>query len=105
MKDIDEQMEEVLHRADMIKQEKADRSVRLYKVLAVCAGLAIVITAALLMPVLSGTVSPDDKTVYGSIMLGSPYLAYILIAVLAFVLGMSVAILCMHIEKGKKAEP
>ena len=105
MKSIDGQLEEVLLRAEWIRKEKAERRGMAYKILTTCAGLAIVIMAAFFMPAVTGTMNSAGGTVYGSIILVNPWIGYILIAALALVLGMFVSLLCMHIDKGKKAEP
>ena len=102
MKNIDEQMQEVLRRSKDIRREKLSRRYNAYMVLAACAGIAIIVFAAAFMPVISGSVKPVEESMYGSIVLVTPFLGYIVIGVLAFVLGFSVAALCIHFNKRKQ---
>ena len=101
MRSIDEQTEEVLRRAGNIKRERIVRRITVYKIAMVCAAVAVLIIAAGLMPVISKSVPEGGETAYGSFILGSPFLGYIVIGLLAFVLGLFVAIICMRLDKKK----
>ena len=99
MKTLDEQMDEILLRSDQLIDQKAKRRAMAYKAVSVCAAFFIVLAAAFLMPGVIGTVQPSGGSVYGGMVRLTPHAGYIVVGVLAFLLGLCAAILCRHFDK------
>lgn len=102
MKTTDEQMNEIMRRS---KSLKAKKSMNDYLI-----GFSIAIAACLALIVLVGAsianVNPEttDNTVsqYGSLVISAPYMGYVVIGLLAFILGVLVTLLCRHIREFKQ---
>ena len=101
MKTTDEQMNEIMRRSESLKAKK---SMNDYLI-----GFSIAIAACLALIVLVGAsianVNPEttDNTVsqYGSLVISAPYMGYVVIGLLAFILGVLVTLLCRRIREFK----
>ena len=101
MKTTDEQMNEIMRRSESLKAKK---SMNDYLI-----GFSIAIAACLALIVLVGAsianVNPEttDNTVsqYGSLVISAPYMGYVVIVLLAFILGVLVTLLCRRIREFK----
>ncbi len=99
------QLEEILRRADTLRRKKASRRAATLSAASVFVCLALIVAAAALLGGLPAAVGEDSvQTAYGSLILSSASLGYVVIGVLAFVLGVSVTLLCraLRAAKGKK---
>ena len=102
MKSTDEQMNEIMRRSESLKAKK---SMNDYLI-----GFSIAIAACLALIVLVGAsianVNPEttDNTVsqYGSLVISAPYMGYVVIGLLAFILGVLVTLLCRRIREFKQ---
>ncbi len=102
MKTTDEQMNEIMRRSESLKAKK---SMNDYLI-----GFSIAIAACLALIVLVGAsianVNPEttDNTVsqYGSLVISAPYMGYVVIGLLAFILGVLVTLLCRRIREFKQ---
>ena len=96
MRNSDMQMHEILARAERIKHNRILKK-RIAADAAAC-GICLLLMAAV------GLTAPGLKeaadsvgTAYGSLILGTPYLGYILIGILGFALGVCLTLLGIHI--------
>ncbi|MCR5649474.1 MAG: hypothetical protein K6F67_08105 [Oscillospiraceae bacterium] len=99
MRDIDDQLRDVRDRSKkIIKQRRRRRAAAAY---AVSACACIVILAALSLSISSFTLSDGSATsMYGSLILTAPHLGYAVVGVLAFILGICFAFVCVRIRNG-----
>ncbi len=99
MKTLDEQMDEILLRSDQLIDQKAKRRAMTYKAVSVCAAFFIVLAASFIIPGAVGTIQASGGSVYGGMVRLTPHAGYIVVGVLAFLLGLCAAILCRHFDK------
>ena len=98
MRNTDEQLREIDRRAVELKRKTRSRRHLAAEALSVCACLCLIVLASVAMPRPSGTVERAVFGYAGSILLSSPRAGYVVIAVLAFLLGIAVTLLCMHLR-------
>lgn len=104
MRNTDEQLQEIMRRAEIVREKRFIRK-RLYaSAAASCACLALLIAVCLCLPKLM--VMPENAGMqqYGSLLLAEPYTGYVVVGVLAFVLGVCVTLLCIHWKALKQKE-
>lgn len=102
-----ETVEEILRRADILRRERAKEKRIITSVAAVTfcllfvAGLSVVMSG-----VVSSGVAPESAAPYsGSLFAGAAVGGYVLIGVIAFVLGVAVTIFCMRLrDKANKGD-
>ena len=88
-------------RAAEIKKQKDMRTLRIAEVCSVTAALALIVLLAFFMPH-PGTITDAGgvyDAFYASIFTGSPVLGYIVIGVVAFLLGIAVTVFCFLMKK------
>lgn len=88
----EEALTEIMRRSDRIALRRSRRSRR------ILSGVSALLTVLLLLVIChtpGATVSVFTGTVYGSFLLSAEAGGYVLTAVLAFVLGVSVTLLCV----------
>jgi len=106
MRSNEERLELMHKRAAEYGMESRRRKVLIAQAASVIICLAVVITAAVLMPGL------NDATVAGtvpgemnaSVFSESPVLGYIVIGIISFLLGTSVTVLCFRLKKWEQQE-
>ena len=104
MRSIDDQMQEILRRKEIYQAMKALRQKMLLET-AVCGGCgALLIAVIAFLPRLNDFTDQAPIRQYGSMVLKMPSLGYVLIALLAFILGVAVTLLCQHWKKRKEKE-
>lgn len=103
MRTDSERISAMHQRAADIKIEKRQRTIRIIQTSAVLCCLTLVIVAAAFMPGLTSSFvdgsAAGSQSMSGSIFANSAVLAYIVIAILAFVLGVAVTIFCYRLKK------
>lgn len=111
MRNNEERIAAVKRRIVEIEKQKKQRRGRMIAVSAVAACLVVIVGLANLMPGVVGKITASTYPVIGtaaSIFGGSVALGYIVIALLAFALGVCVTILCFRIRlihrEGKEDE-
>ena len=92
MRSADEQLR--LVRSKAAKLRRRQRS-RLTGAAAVCC-LALVLFLGFLLPGGDGGVSLPEGATFGSLVMVSPKLSYVVVAILAFALGLCVTMLCIY---------
>ncbi len=100
MRCTDEQLRLVRDRAEALRRRRE----RLLQRGAAAACLVLMASLGLLLSGRSGGASLAEGGAFGSIVLVSPVLGYIVAAVLAFVLGVSVTLLCLR-HRGEGDSP
>ncbi len=100
MRSTDEQLRLIRNRASGLRLRRERRLRR-----GAAAGCLLLAAAlGLLLPGTGGSAVIGGGAVYGSIILTSPALSYIVIAILAFILGVCVTLLCLH-HRSRKGSP
>ncbi len=98
-------MEEILRRADALREKKAARRAAVLSAAATAVSLALIVGAAALMSGLPVTAAEGGtETAYGSLILSSALLGYVVIGVLAFALGVCVTLLCRALRGPKRKD-
>ena len=99
MRDIDDQLRDVRDRSEKLMLRRKRRRAAAAYAASACA--CVVILAALSLSVSSISV-PDGAgtSIYGSLILSTPYLGYAVVGALAFILGVCFAFFCVRIRSG-----
>lgn len=104
MHSMDEQMCEIMKRAENVKEKRAIRK-RLYVsavMAAVC--LILLVGAAVAIPLFANTARQSLNGRYGSLLLTAPQMRYVVIGVLAFVTGICFTVFCLNWREMNKKE-
>lgn len=102
MRSMDEQLALVRSRAAGLRRKRGDRR-RFAAASAVC--LLLIAVLGILMPEVSGKLALPEEAVFGSLVLASPAIGYIVIGILAFALGVLITLFsCCRRETGGDTE-
>ena len=98
----EEQLNEILKRSDELKRKRASMK----RILSYCSGIAacficMILTAVFIPAVTDGSRSIGDMR-YGSLILSTGNMGYVIIAFLAFILGILITLLCVHLKELNK---
>ena len=104
MRDMDEQLREVLKRADHLRERQAGRKAAAGWALSAAVCVVLLIASAGRLPLL-----PDESNAVlsahsGSLLLGASYMGCVVIGILAFLLGVCVTMLAIRIRKMQDRE-
>ena len=104
MRSIEEQMTEIRRRKGIYQAMKALRHKMIAE--AVSAGIcaAMMIAVVIFLPELQQASEQAPVRQYGSLILALPAAGHVLIALLSFVLGVAVTLLCQHWKRQKDLE-
>ena len=103
MRTNNERLAALHKRAGEIEKENRKRLVRLIQFASCAACFLLVIGLALWMPVTEGTPLPSDAgSMSAGIFSGSGFLGYIVIGIVAFLLGCAVTVFCFRLRKWQK---
>ena len=105
MRSTEEQLPDVLKRINRIKKQKTLRSHCIVDGISAAICLVLFITANIFLPKVTQTLSSDPTASYGSMILKSSIMGYVVIGGLAFLLGVFVTLLCYHLGEMKKRKP
>ena len=88
-------------RAAELEKEKREQRVRILQVISAAASFAAVIVLAFLMPGFAESFAggSPQNSMSASMLSGSSALGYIVIGIMAFMLGVSVTIFCFRLKK------
>ena len=103
----DEERLALMHkRAAEYGRESRRRKVLIAQAASIIICLTVVITAAVLMPGLSdaGVAGTAPGEMDASVFSSSPVLGYIVIGIIAFLLGTTVTVLCFRLKKWEQKE-
>ena len=104
MKSTDEQLREIMKRSERIKAKQNEKKVIAFHALSVCACLVLLIAVSLHLPSYPDAGVAQEPVHYGSLLLSSPYMGYVLVCVLAFLLGVLVTLLILRLHKMRKGD-
>ncbi len=99
MQDESQFLERVHQRAAEIEKQSVRRRIRVIQSVSAAAGLAAVIMMALMMPKVLPETELNPVTMQASVFSGSRSLGYIVVGVLAFMLGAGVTLLCLKLRQ------
>ena len=94
-------------RAGEIGREVRAKKARVYGSVSLAAGLMAAVLIAVMVPDMVQSISTEQvsNAMMASIFTNSTALGYIVVAVLAFLLGAAVTIFCFHLRKWKNEDP
>ncbi len=104
MRSTDEQLLEIMKRAEVVKEKRTIRN-QIYASLAasgVCVALLVVV--AVYLPRLEPLTQKNEMQQYGSLLLAAPYTGYVVVALIAFALGVCVTLLGVHWKRLRQKE-
>ena len=104
MRDTDEQLREIMCRAEVVRGKRVIQKRLRQSAWAslVCAALLVAVFVSIPRPYVErGSVEMQR---YGSLLLEAPYMGYAAIGVAAFALGVCVTLLCFHWKRLKEKE-
>ena len=104
MRSVEEQMKEIKRRRDISRagQNLRRKMIGEAAFAGVCAAMMIIV--ACLLPEVRQASEQSPVRQYGSMILKMPAAGYVLIALLAFALGVAVTLLCQHWKERKALE-
>ena len=97
--DVNTQLDEILKRSEKIKRDKAYNIMAVRTALTAVMGIAVMVLAVIFMPDFSEDASVYDTSRYGSLIITAPYLGYVIIGILAFILGVLVTVFAVKLRK------
>ena len=104
MRSTDEQLHEVLRRAENVREKRALRKGLRASLLASCACIALLIAVGVSLPRVTMIARGPAMQQYGSLLLAAPYMGYIVVGVLALALGVCVTLLCTQWRELRRKE-
>jgi len=97
MRQIDDQLSEILRRTDIIREKTKLKKQMLTEAAVSVICFAFIALSLFNMPEPGS--AAGDETRYGSLILSSQYIGYIVIGALAFIIGVCVTLLCIQWKK------
>ncbi len=104
MRTTDEQLREILKRSDRIAEKRKLRSRMLTDVVSLCACVSLMIVTAAFLPGTAPSSASGSADHYGSLILSTSHMGYVVIAVIAFIAGVFVTLLSQHYRRLKTIE-
>ena len=104
MRSTDEQLQEIMRRAEIVKEKRFMRKRLHASAFASCVCVALLTAVCFYLPRLSVTQETPDMKNYGSLLLAAPYMGYVVVGVLAFALGVFITLLCVHWKRLKEKD-
>lgn len=102
MKSSDMQFAEIMNRSETVKEHRLLKKKITIEGIVMALLIVMMIAASWSVPMLKDTVTEVTEQHYGSLYMVTPYLGYVIIAIIAFALGVCMTILCMHLKRLKK---
>ena len=96
MRNTDEQLQEIMRRAETVKEKRSIRKRLRASALASCVCVILLIAVSIYLPRLTAISQDTAAGQYGSLLLGAHYTGYIVVGVFAFALGVCITLLCLH---------
>ena len=104
MRSTDEQLHEVLRRADTVRERRAIRKKLHASIMASCVCVALLVAVGTSLPRVTVVAQGPAMQQYGSLLLAAPYMGYIVVGVLALALGVCVTLLCTQWRELRRKE-
>ena len=96
MRDTDELMRDIMDRKKTVSKRRSAKKLQVVYAVCACACLALLILTAAFLPQINETASTSMEQHYGSLILRTPYMGYVVIGFLAFACGVFVSLLACH---------
>jgi len=104
MRNTDLQLQEILKRAEIVREKRSIRRRIRADALAACMCCGLLAVVSFWLPRLGMISAADTERRYGSLLLATPYMGYVAVSVLAFALGVFVTLLCVHWKRLDRRE-
>lgn len=104
MKNIDDQMTEIFRRSDILKEKRKVGSALIGYAVSIAACLAVIAAAGIMISGMNTENSASSMSRYGSLIITAPYMGYVIVGLLTFILGILVTLLCKKMVDLKKLE-
>lgn len=104
MRNTNEQVKEIMKRAKHLKQKRTLQKSIVSLSIAACGCIMLLVTTAFYLPASPSLNSSETTTLYGSLLLTTSYMGYVVVGLLSFLLGMCVMLLCIKFRNLKKQE-
>lgn len=104
MRSTDEQLREIMKRAEVVKEKRTIRKSLRMNALSVCVCVVLLTVVSLYLPRLDAVSQESGLHGYGSLLLAAPYIGYVVVGILAFALGVCVTLLCIRLKELKEKE-
>ena len=104
MRSIDDQMAEVFRRSDILKEKKKVGSAMAGYIVSIAACLALIVVTAIMISGMNTESTVSSMSGYGSLIITAPYMGYVIVGLLAFILGILLTLLCKKMMDLKKLE-
>ncbi len=102
MRNTDQQLKNILERSENIrKRHENNRKTALYSIGIGLCMILVAMTVVFAPSVIEGAVQTEDMR-YGSLILSAGHMGYVIIALLAFILGILITLLCFHLNEIRK---
>ena len=104
MRNSEEQLAEVLMRSEIIKKKSNQKRHSAIYGLCIAFCTVLICLTTYYIPFLTDSVGHSHGIFYGSLIISAENIGYIVIGILAFILGVLVTMFCFHIRETKKTD-
>lgn len=104
MHNTDEQLREIMKRAEAVKEKRMIRKHLRMSALSACVCAVLLTAVSFLLPRLNAVSQESGMHGYGSLLLAAPYIGYIIVGILALALGVCVTLLCIRLKELRDKE-
>ena len=104
MRSTDEHLQEIMKRSRSIKEKKSLKKMVIVESMSACACLMLIIVTISFFPQITNGDNELSQAHYGSLILQTSYMGYVVVGVLAFILGVVITLLSMHWRKMQHKE-
>lgn len=104
MRNIDDQMTEIFRRSDLLKEKRKMSAALIGYAVSIAVCLAVVVMVGILISGMNTESSASSMSRYGSFIITAPYMGYVIVGLLTFILGILVTLLCKKMVDLKKLE-
>lgn len=104
MRSTDEHLQEIMKRSQQIKKKKSLKKMMVTEIISACACMVLIVVSVAFFPQITDEANDASQVRYGSLILQTSYMGYVVVGALAFILGVLVTLLSMHWRKMKHKE-
>ncbi len=104
MRSTDEQLNEIMKRAEAVKEKRTIRRSLRMRALSACLCAVLLTVVSFYLPRLDPAAQESGMQRYGSLLLAAPYIGYVIVGILAFALGICTALFCIRLKELKDKE-
>ena len=104
MRKSEEQLGEILKRSVMLKEKQKDSKKILLYGMGMTLCVFLMCLTAFIVPSVIESAGQTGAVRYGSLILSAGHMGYVIIALLAFILGILVTLFCYHIKEIRRKQ-